>query len=125
MRNSRRKKMLDLRRSHLGGGKPSLFTLYNRLHEIDNRKCPFNRLHCDFDIAEWHVRWNDEYRWIRQKTGLKHNRFSDNLPSHFRRDENQKQRCLEKRMLNKAFREFDWDDFYLPRNRRNLIWKYC
>lgn len=124
MRDSRRKKKRDLRRAYLGGDHPSLHALFERVNPDPNRIARYKwRV---YDIAVWFDRWNSESEWIREKTGLPSTRQRGwgNAPAWFRRDLNRNLRAKQKAVLRKAFLDDDWDDFDLPRHRRNANWNW-
>lgn len=121
MRDSRRKKAMDLRRAHLGGDNPSLYRMYNRLHPEVSRRTMLWR----YDREEWTRLWNEEQEWVRQQTGLEYYHCGQgNAPAHYRRTLNQLQRAREKAAMRKAEVTGNWDDFYLPPRKRNANWNW-
>ncbi len=128
MRDPQRKKLLDLRRVHLAGDHPRLRAIFSKLHPEDSthkERWTFRR-HWP---QEWMRRCNEEEQWIYEKIKVPYNSGYDmgNAPAHFRRDLNRRRRNQE----NQAIRNLiasgcgeDFDNFLLPRFRRDANWNW-
>lgn len=120
MRDPQCSKRRDMLKAYRGGYRPRLRNLFDELFpEVDKR-------------WRWGPQYTEAYyrlqeEWIRQMTGCRGENDGNHLrpiPSSFRRDLNTKQRRKEKMATYHAWMSGEWDDFSLPRYRKNLEWEY-
>lgn len=115
MRDPYRKKQRDLCRIARSAQNPCIYDLFDA----------YNPEYKDYDRSyfseDWRIYWNAQREWVSRFTG---GVSSGGVPASFRRDRNRELRTRQKAALNRAFREDDWDDFSLPRGRRDIGWDY-
>jgi hypothetical protein len=124
MRNPYAKKLREYRKALRGAkGYISLWKLFDHIHpEWDKNP------HRWFD-PNWRI-WHDQVDnirddWFRRITRQPIDGFHGmgNAPAHFRRDLNRNRRNKEKQAIRDAMAgNIDWDEFSLPRFRRNANW---
>ncbi len=122
MRNHRSNKVREYRKSLRGAkGTISLWKLFYELHP------EYDRPHRWW--PEWTTWWDyvEEIRidWFSQLAQTPAGDYSGcgNAPAHFRRDLNRMQRSREKQALRNAIsNDADWEDFTMPRHRRDADW---
>lgn len=122
MRNAREKKRRFYRkvaRTHKLN--LNLWRLFERLYPEWNR-APH------WADADWRTWWDQAHQacneWINKITGecASHHHGMGSCPAWFRRDLNRLRRSREKAALRRAEIKADWDDFALPRFRRDANW---
>ncbi len=119
MRDSKRKKLRDLRQSHLKGMGPCLRTLFVQAHpEYDYR--PGWRYYRD-DRQFWDICSNEEDIWIRQVTGLEHDYGSWCHPPKCLRREMHKIRRAKVRQAMIKINAGDYD-CHIPEFRKDIMW---
>lgn len=115
MRDPYRKKQRDLRRAARSLLRPSIYNLFDVYHP-EYKKYDRSR-----DNQDWYIYWNAQHKWVDRIAGGPH---GESINSVHRRDRNRLLRTLQKAALSKAFRLGDWDDFVLPKGRRDIRWLY-
>lgn len=123
MRDPRKKKIRDYRRMRKSGLNPGLYKLFEReFPEYDWR----NNRNIGWDRQLWDMEQNARTDFFTEKMASRDlavmNLGWGSPPKHFRQDLNRHQRRKELRAVHKAWREDDWDNFYLPRYRHNAAW---
>jgi hypothetical protein len=123
MRNPRLNKLREYRKALRGAkGYISLWKLFDHIHP-----------ECEKDPRWWHPDWRT---WLDQVDNIREDWFREithepvsfhygggNAPAHFRRDVNRSNRNKEKQAIrDAASNNVDWEDFTLPRPRRNVNW---
>lgn len=120
MRDSRKKKLRDLRRiARSGSYNSSIFTLFDKYHpEVKKQKEQAER-ECSargewyWHSSEWSILNNMEYDWAAKIAGC-WNAIGGSC-TYFRDG----RRAREKQALRRAVRDDAWDDFFIPRERRD------
>lgn len=119
MRDSRKKKLRDLRRIARSSYNPSIYDLFDKYHP-EVAKWDSIRY---FGTPAWHIYHNLKYGWVTRIAG-----YWDALggapPSWFRRSHNRLRRARQKEALRVAVSDDAWDDFLLPLDRRNIRWEW-
>ena len=121
MRDPRKKKIRDYRRMQKSGSNPGLYKLFCReCPEYDWRNGRSIRM---FDRQMWDLKDQIRTDFFAKKMASRDlavmNLGWGSPPKWFRQDLNRHHRRKEMRAVNKAWREDDWDSFYLPRYRHN------
>ena len=124
MRYAREKKRREYRkaaRTHKRG--LNLWKLFDKLYpEYDRRP--------RWGTWDWYPWWHqvDNIRdeWIESLTGevCPHHHGMGHAPAHYRRTLNRLRRSREKQALRKVQMTGDWDDFYIPRPRKDADWNW-
>lgn len=118
MKDARRKKIRQYRRMLYTDYGTSLHRICDRENEAYHIKYIFKG---GFDDNEWNQRKDS----LRKMAGVKTLRPANwNAPANFRRDRNRDLRAKQKEALTRAFLNDDWDNFVLPRGRRDAAWLY-
>lgn len=115
MNDPRKKKQRNLRKAFAGGDRPCLYKMYDYLHPSD---------------SSWFFRYRAEYRnerdhWLKKQIGV----FPDeikygvgNAPAFYRRLLNRQLRAQQKQAIQNTMKYQDWENFDLPRFKRNVNW---
>lgn len=117
MRDPYRKKQRDLRRAARSDQLPHIYSLFDVYHPEYKE---YDTSHYNQD---WQIYWNAKWDWVHHIAGDNSPGWGG-VPSGFRRDRNRQLRTRQKAALSRVFREGDWDDFSLPRGRRDIAWLY-
>ena len=119
MRDPRSKKR-NLRKALYSGHGWNATGLYYKL----NPKCSYRRHGCD--CVSWEDCRNREAEFVCHYVGVdgweRYGHQMAHSPAWYRRDLNRLQRCREKHALRRAFINNAWDDFLLPKNRRDACY---
>ena len=117
MRDPYRKKQRDLRRAVRSALRPRIYDLFD----------VYNPEYKEFDRSylstDWHIYRDAPNDWVNRIAGDCRPGWGG-VPAHFRRDQNRKLRTRQKAAFNRAVAEGNWDDFFLPKGRRNIRWLY-
>jgi len=115
-------KRRDLRKTLLGGDRPRLYRMFRRNFPEYNWRNQDGQTKYG-----WHQWWNIcdlvEEEWIFKMTGATRSCKGIGMgspPAWYRRDKNREQRVKNKHSLRRAFIEDDWEDFALPRPRKDV-----
>ncbi len=121
MRDPRSSKKRTLRKALYSGHGWNPARLYNKL----NPKCSW-RCRETCDCPSWEVCHNREAEFVCRYVGVdgweRYGHPMAHSPAWYRRDLNRLQRCHEKRALRHAFINNAWDDFLLPKHRRDAAY---
>lgn len=123
MRDKFKGKQLDYRKSWRSCRGFSLEKHFNQLFPESKMRWTV-RLR-DFTLWQWW--YNKERDWISEKIGVDtvfEGRGVGPVPSWFRKGLNRNRRAKEKQSLRRAFCNDNFDDFLLPKQKRNLRWLY-
>ncbi len=120
MRDTRKNgKRRDLRRATRSWWSFTAFDLYEKLYP----QPPY--LWREYGWAEWHRWHNARDQWVYEQFGLTWGDCGPgSIPAELRRDQNRLHRCREKAALRRAVQLDDFDNFIMPRPRRNIRWLY-
>ena len=120
MRDPYRKKQRDLRRmARSSCYNPSIFDLFHKYHpEVKEQEEQIKRYYRDrgewyWHSSEWNILHNMEYDWVTKIAGYWNAIGGSN--SYFRSG----RRAREKQAFRCAVRDDAWDDFFIPRERRD------
>ena len=126
MRDPRSKKKRDLRKALYSGHGWDATGLYNELNPKCSRRRSWFRRGVVCDCYSWEVCHNREDEFVCHYVGVdgweRYGHPMAHSPSWYRRQLNRLQRCREKRALRHAFINDAWDDFLLPKNRREAAY---
>ena len=117
MRDSKRKKLLDLRRKIFSAQNPNTYSLFDKISGYKNPRWT-RRFR---DRSGWDVYYNLHAEWTASICGYDAS-SSGNAPAWFRRDLNRQLRRKQKRALDRGCREWDFDSYPIPNHRRNANW---
>lgn len=121
----RKEKQRDLRRAFAGGDRPGLYRMYDHLHPEDiNRNLWCFRLRW---LEYYYEYRNERDHWIKKQIGVFPNEIGNgmgNAPASYRRELNRQRRSKQKQAIRNAMSRQDWDDFDLPRFKRDVNWMW-
>ena len=118
MRNARRNKIRDLRKAFFSGDGPKLHKLYVKIYN-DPPIC--------FYDPEAHQQARREDEWICKQIGMngcdpvQWFRYNGDVPAHYRRSLNRRDRTKAKMDLIKAEQNCDFDDFSPRKHCRDAL----
>jgi len=122
MRDPRASKNRDLRRNLRSW---EGFSPRRRWEKIHGQYVRWRRFHSACDCSSWYECRNKEDEFLRKWTGCEQwelHSCHEAVSASFRRDLNRLQRARERQAIQEAFVNDDWEDFCLPRHRRDAAW---